>query len=189
MEQARITMEEVAPIMEYYNASFPALLMKMHTMPPDQFNERLTLQVEQLHDMTHRLLESKKLLKEEITKEYFQKQMDVAKQQFIDLQNFMINALKDHMAEFNSQFEESKTSNVGDIKSAIGTAVNDLASSNETNVSAVIEQHKLLVTLIQKELTESNKQVKLLQAQIITKDSEIEKLRIQAPSAISLKLP
>ena len=115
MEQARITMEEVAPIMEYYNACFPPLIMKITSMPTNQFNEKLTFHVEQLHYMTHRLLESKKRLNEEIAKEYFQKQMDVAKQQFIDLQNIMVNALKNHMAEFNSQFEEAKTSIVGEI--------------------------------------------------------------------------
>jgi hypothetical protein len=61
-----LTFDEVNPILEYYDSTFAPLVRKMRTYTEEQFNEKLTLSVEALHDMTHKLLASKKILREEI---------------------------------------------------------------------------------------------------------------------------
>ena len=183
MNQARITIEDIRPFMDYYNAHFMPLISLglSASFDREQFNEKLTLHAEQLHGIIHRLLASKKMLNEEMAKEFFQRQMDIAQQQMFDLQNYMISTFKDHMTEFSSKFEEMKTGIVGEIQSSLNTAVYDIDSSNESKMSKALEQNKKLVTLIRNELLENKKQISLLQNTIAQKDQELQQMRIQAP--------
>jgi hypothetical protein len=45
--------------------------------------------------------------------------MDVVKQQYIDQQNYILNAFKEHMHELKGQLEDMQIEIVGGIKSGI----------------------------------------------------------------------